>query len=155
MKELEKSIKTGISVGITIFLGRLLKIDSLFYAGIAAVICSQVDNIESIKTGRGRIYGTFIGASVGLLCYKYLPANPLILALGTCFIVYITKKYLKMSQSNIACIVFLGIMVNLQAGKTPDSYVVNRMIDTSLGVLVSIAVSHISFFKLNKNKKEG
>ncbi len=147
MKVLEKSIKTGIAVGLTIFLGKIFKIDSLFFAGIAAVICSQVDNIESIKVGIGRISGTFIGALVGVLCYKYLPTNILVLALGTMFIVFVTNKYLKIGQSNIACIVFLAIMVNLQGDKTPNFYVINRVLDTSLGVVVSVLISQFKIFK--------
>lgn len=147
MKVLEKSLKTGISVGLTILIGKILQIDSLFFAGIAAVICSQVDNIESIKVGVGRITGTFIGALVGTLCYKYLPANFIVLALGTMFIVFITNKYLKIGQSNIACIVFLAIMVNLNEDKTPNFYIINRVLDTSLGVVVSVLVSQFKVFR--------
>ncbi len=147
MKILEKSLKTGVAVSLTIFLGKLLKIDSLFFAGIAAVICSQVDNIESIKVGIGRISGTFIGALIGSLCYKYLPANFLVLGLGTMFIVFVTNKYLKIGQSNIACIVFLAIMVNLKGDKTPNFYVINRVLDTSLGVIVSVLISQLKIFR--------
>lgn len=147
MEELEKSIKTGLSLGITILIGNLLNIDSLFFAGIAAVICSQVKNIESIKVGIGRLYGTFIGASFGILFYEFFPANTLVLALGCTLIVFITQKFLKMSQSNIACVVFLAIMLNLEGKKDADYYALHRIFDTSLGVIVSIIVSHIKIFK--------
>lgn len=150
MKEIEKSIKTGLSVAITVMLGKVFKIDSLFYAGIAAVICSQVSNIDSIKVGIGRIYGTFIGALVGVVFYHYFSDNSLMLGLGCMVIMYITQKYLKMSQSNIACIVFLAVMVNID-GNEPDHYITHRIIDTSLGVLVSVAVSHLNF--IIKDKK--
>lgn len=146
MKEIEKSLKTGLSVAITVILGKLFKIDSLFYASIAAVICSQVDNIESIKVGIGRIYGTFIGALVGVVFYNYFTDSILMLGIGCMIIVFITQKYLKMSQSNIACIVFLAIMVNID-GTNPDHYIIHRITDTTLGVVVSIVVSHLKLVK--------
>jgi uncharacterized membrane protein YgaE (UPF0421/DUF939 family) len=146
MKEMEKSLKTGLSVVITVLLGKLFKIDSLFYAGIAAVICSQVDNIESIKVGIGRIYGTFIGALVGVIFYNYFADSILMLGIGCMIIVFITQKYLKMSQSNIACVVFLAIMVNID-GTNPDHYIIHRITDTTVGVIVSIIVSHLNFSK--------
>lgn len=147
MEALEKSIKTGLSLGITISLGKLLNIESLFFAGIAAVICSQVKNIESIKVGIGRLYGTFIGAAFGIVFYKFFSASTFILTLGCTSIVFISQKFLKMSQSNIACVVFLAIMLNLEGKKDADYYALHRIFDTLLGVVVSIIVSHFKIFK--------
>lgn len=144
-KELELAIKTSIAVGLSLFIGKLLKIDSLFYSSIAAAICSQIEYKSSLKQGIGRVYGTIVGAILGVSFYYYLPRNILAIGLGIFIIVFISYKYLKTSQANIAAIVFLGIMLEIQPQKTPVFYFIHRVADTSLGVVIAVFVSNISF----------
>lgn len=144
-KELELAIKTSISVGLSLLIGKVLKIDSLFYASIAAAICSQIEYKSSLKQGIGRVYGTIVGAILGVSFYYYLPRNIIAMAFGIFVIVYTSYKYLKTSQANIAAIVFLGIMLEIQPQKTPIFYFIHRVLDTSLGVVIAVFVSNISF----------
>lgn len=144
-KELELAIKMSISVGLSLIIGKLLKIDSLFYAAIAAAICSQIEYKSSLKQGIGRIYGTIVGAVLGVSFYYYLPRNILAMVFGIFIIVFISYRYLKTSQANIAAIVFLGIMLEIQPQKTPVFYFIYRVMDTSLGVIIAVFISNISF----------
>lgn len=146
-KELELAFKTSVAVGLTLLTGKLLKIDSLFYAGIAAAICSQIEYKESVKHGIGRIYGTIVGAVLGVTCYYYFPRSNLTITIGIFIIVFISYKYLKTSQANIAAIVFLGIMLEISPSKTPLFYFFNRVLDTSLGVVIAVFVSNIRLVK--------
>lgn len=144
-KELELAIKTGTAVGLSLLIGKILKIDSLFYASIAAAICSQIEYKSSLKQGIGRVYGTIVGAILGVSFYYYLPRNIIAMVFGIFIIVFISYKYLKTSQANIAAIVFLGIMLEIQPQKTPVFYFIHRVLDTSLGVVIAVFVSNISF----------
>lgn len=149
-KELELALKTSIAVGITLTLGKLLKIDSLFYAGIASAICSQIEMKESIRAGIGRIYGTIVGAILGVSCFYFFPRNIISMTIGIFIIVYTSYKYLKTAQANIASIVFLGIMLEIKPNETPIYYFFHRVLDTSLGVMIAIFVSN---FRLISNKR--
>lgn len=146
-KELELALKTSLAVGFSLITGKLLKVDSLFYTGIAAAICSQIEYRESIKHGIGRIYGTIVGASLGILCFYYLPNNFFTISLGIFIIVFVSYKYLKTAQANIASIVFLGIMLQITSSKTPILYFFHRVTDTSLGVVIAVFVSNIRLVK--------
>lgn len=146
--ETQLAIKTGLSVGLALFIGKILKIDSLFYAGIAAAICSQVEVKATMKQGLGRISGTIVGAFLGILIFYNLPHNVVVMGTGVTIIVYISYKYLKIAQANIASIVFLGILLENTHHLTPFSYFFHRVLDTSLGVVIAVFVSNI---RLTKN----
>lgn len=138
-----KAIKSGLAVGMSLFLGQLFNIESLFFAAIAAVIATQPTGKATVKIGVGRVYSTLIGALAGGFFFAYVPMNPALMGLTIALLVFTCQGFLKMSQSNIASIVFLGILVNLDPQVAPADYVLHRTIDTSLGVIVAILVSFI------------
>ena len=145
--EMELALKTGGSVALTLIIGNIIKIDSLFYASIAAAICSQVEVKATMKNGLGRINGTIVGAFLGILMFYNFPHNSIVLGIGVTVIVFISYRYLKVAQANIASIVFLGIMLENTHHLTPFLYFFHRVMDTSLGVVIAILVSNISFRK--------
>jgi uncharacterized membrane protein YgaE (UPF0421/DUF939 family) len=137
-----KYIKASLSTMITIYLGKILSIDSLFFATIAAVISSQISHIDTIIVGKKRIFGTILGAIIGMIFAYIFENNILIIGLGIYFIIYISDNVIKSSAANVACIVFLAIMLN-HGDKTPYVYALNRLIDTSFGIIITITVSMI------------
>lgn len=149
-KERELAIKVATAVGITLIVGKLLKIDSLFYAGIAAAICAQIETEKTMKAGIGRIYGTIVGAILGVICFYFFPNNIITIVIGIFIIVYVSYKYLKTAQANIAAIVFLGIMLQIKPEETPLYYFFHRVIDTSLGVVIAVLVSDFRGFVKHK-----
>lgn len=149
-KELELALKTSLSVGLTLIIGKILNLHSLFYATIAAAICSQIEYKESVRAGIGRIYGTIVGAILGISCYYIFPRNTLTITIGIFVIVFLSYKYLKTAQANIASIVFLGIMLEISNEKTPVFYFFHRIIDTSVGVIVAVIIANLRFFLSNK-----
>lgn len=146
-----RAIRTAIAVGSSIFIADKLKVDpmsdSSFYAGIAAAIATQAFFRDTLKVGIGRIYSTLIGAIAAGCVLSLLPISPIVLGLSTGLLVYVCNKFLKLSQSNIACIVLLGISVNLDADVSPVDYVIQRMVDTSVGVTCAILTSLLIFIK--------
>lgn len=146
-KEMELALKAGLSVGITLLIGKIFKIDSLFYASIAAAICSQVEYKKSFDAGLGRILGTIVGALIGCTFFYLLPKNEFFMGVGVFLIFYLTNKYIKFSQAAIGSVVFLGILLGIQPQKTPVGYFVHRVLDTSIGVVVALVISNIPFTK--------
>ncbi|AOY75356.1 hypothetical protein BJL90_05245 [Clostridium formicaceticum] len=73
-----RTIKTGIAVTVSLVISNMLRIESPFFAAIAAIIAMQPTVSDSWKTGVNRILGTVIGAIVGAIFVALSPGNPLL-----------------------------------------------------------------------------
>lgn len=140
-----KALQSGVSVFICYTLYALLNKEDSFYAIIAAVIASQTDAIESLKVGQKRIYGTFIGAVIGIVFAMIFRGNALLCGIGVSLIIYVCNKAWGSPATNVACIAFIAIMLNIRPGDTPLEYGFNRFVDTFFGVAVSVITSYILF----------
>ena len=136
-----RTLKTAISVFLCILVTRLLGIQYPFYSCIAAVISMQGSVSSSFHTGKNRMLGTFVGAVTGLVFALIAPANIFLIALGITIVISICS-HLKWNKSvSISCIVFLAIMTNLD-GKSPFVYSSGRLIETFIGIVISVAVNY-------------
>ncbi|MCD2345935.1 FUSC family protein [Clostridium guangxiense] len=137
-----RNIKTALSVFLCVLVSRLLKMEYPFYAAIAAVISMSSSVTDSYIAGRNRMFGTFVGAMIGLLFSLVLPGNILLCGVGIIIIIYICNILNWNKSISIACIVFTAIMTNLN-GRNPFSYSFNRLLDTLLGITIALAVNYI------------
>ncbi|UUV17328.1 FUSC family protein [Fusobacteria bacterium ZRK30] len=151
LENLKLSLITGISILTALSIGTLLHINSLFYACIAAVVVSQSCHKKVIQLGIKRLYGTIIGALMGLFFYHCLPHSNYIYALGVFLVVFICSNFLK-APSNMAGIVFLAISINL-GGISSSFYAFHRIIDTGVGIISTVFVTVIFTFLEDKLKK--
>lgn len=134
-------IKTGIAVALCVWIAQILKFEYPFYSAIAAVIAMQATIEDSLKAGVHRMQGTVIGALTGFLFALVLVHNPWWTGLGL-IVTLSVLKYMKWHEAmNIASIVFIAITVNL-TGK-PLDYALNRIIDTTLGIVVAYLVNRL------------
>lgn len=138
---IKAALITGISVGLAIYTGELLKVKSLFYASIAAAVVSQTSYKEVFKLGIKRVLGTIFGAFMGLVFYWFLPHNLIFFAMGVLIIVFTCSMYINIPV-NMACIVFLAVSTNLK-GAPAESYALYRVADTTVGILSALVVSYI------------
>jgi len=138
---LRLAIITSGSIFITLFIGNMIGINSLFYASIAAAVVSQTCYKEVFKLGVKRIYGTIIGAGIGILFFNTFPRSIASYAVGIFIIVYICSGILKV-PANMACIVFLAISTNLN-NISGEYYALHRVLDTSLGVVSAFGVTFV------------
>jgi uncharacterized membrane protein YgaE (UPF0421/DUF939 family) len=118
--------------------------DSPFYASIAAVICMQSSVFDSFTAGKNRMKGTFIGAVIGFLLALISPGNIILSALGVMLIIYICNIFESQKSINIACVVFIAIMVNL-GDQSPLSYSFFRLIETFIGIIVAVLVNYFVY----------
>lgn len=136
-----RTLKTAISVFICILVTRLLGIEYPFYSCIAAVISMQGSVSSSFHAGKNRMLGTFVGAVTGLVFAIIAPGNIFLIGIGIIIVISICS-HLKWNKSvGISCIVFLAIMTNLN-GKVPFVYSSSRLIETFIGIVISVAVNY-------------
>ncbi len=123
---------------------------SPFYSVIAAILSMQTDHDSSLKVGKSRVIGTIIGGIYGLVAiyivdllnidlFNYI--HYFILTIFLIPIIY-TNVHLKFTSSTyISCVVFLSITVSHGGDTYPIYFAINRVIDTIIGIVVSIIVN--------------
>lgn len=132
-----------------------------FYSAIAAVLCMQPYVSGSIKVALNRTVGTFIGGIFGMLVLLFeqscLPHDlPVlqyaVISLVIIPLIYITLLVKKSSASYITCVVFMSITVSHGADVNPYLFAVDRMVDTLIGIAVSLGVNS---FHLPRHRDRG
>lgn len=145
-----RAIKTSIAIFLCFLVGMLLGRDSMFYACIASVICMQTTSEKTFTIGVNRFIGTVVGGVVGFFTLELLQwARPVIswlyivlLPLCVLFLIYICNVFNIKNSVGICCVVFLSITAHGDR-EIPDAlvYVVNRVIDTTIGIVIAILVN--------------
>ena len=147
-----RTIKSGIAV----FLCLLLLPNEPFFACLTAVICLQDTVYNSIHMGINRGAGTIIGACFGLIflfLFRSLEIHIpnqyiakiviyLIIASGIILMIYLCNILKRPGAINITCIAFLGV-TTAHAYSDPLFYATNRIIETLLGIVISILVNKL------------
>ena len=125
----------------------------IFYSQLAVLWCIQDYVSETGKMARQRTIGTVIGAAWGLvflLVNRMLPETPDFTAevINACFVsisiilvLYTTVILKKKQASYFSCVVFLSIVVNHISDINPYIFVLNRFLDTMIGILIGVCVN--------------
>lgn len=137
-----RTIKTGIAISLAILVSTLLHRDPLF-ALLAVLIAIQPTVSDSWRAGLNRILGTFIGALIGLIFSVCIPANFIAGGLGIILLITIMNQLHWNEAINIACVVFIAVFLNLSDGQL--HYAINRLEDTTLGIIIAVAVNYLLF----------
>ena len=123
-----------------------------FYSAIAALQCIQ-QYTRSMKTvARRRVVGTFVGAAWGLLTLlialkireNTVPDELLhyLVVSGLCAMVLYSTVLLRIQEmAYFSCVVFLSITINHITDANPYIFVLNRTLDTIIGVVVADLVN--------------
>ena len=62
-----RTIKTAIAVTICVILANIFDLEYPFFMGMTAIISMDKTMTNSLKMGRNRVFGTFLGACIGIL----------------------------------------------------------------------------------------
>ncbi len=135
--------KTALAIFLCVVISNFFGI-SPFYPCIAAVISMESTVINSYKAGVNRMQGTIIGAILGLIFSTIRKGNPFLISLGTIIIITFCNKFKLKKAIVISNTVFIAIMINLSA-KTPLEYSFFRLLDTLLGIVISVLVNYLLF----------
>lgn len=135
-----RTIKTGLAVGLSLYIASLFNLKSPIFVGIGAIMTMQSSVSESFKTGKDRMLGTFVGALVGLIFSYLMPNNYLFLTIGTIIVIYIHIVFDWKSSLTLSAIVFLAIFLNNEGARL--EYATNRLLDTFIGISISVIINY-------------
>ena len=138
-----RTLKTGLAVTLSILVANALDLQYPFYAAIAAIISMDVTAINSVKMGRNRLLGTFIGAVVGTVLSYIDRGNPFLCGLGVIIATTLCNTFKLKGSVTISGVVLCAIMVLID--KSPIFYTTNRIFDTLVGVCIAVLVNCLIF----------
>lgn len=151
--------KTVLSVFICFMLDELRNNGIPFYSVIASILCIQKNTKDSFKEGKKREITTIIGAIAGVI-YLYierlLPSiqfdfiRYILLSLLLIPIIQVSRLLKQEGGTFLMCVVFLSVTVNHNLDISPLTFAINRVIDTSIGILVGISINSIPFHKIKE-----
>lgn len=157
-----RAIKTTVAVAICIVLALAFNRQDKFFASIAAIICMRKTNLETSAAGLRRLVGTLIGGIVGLLVllvtqmfsYNKELVNLLLSPLCVLLVIYICNVSGRKNSVEIGSIVVLSVLMSHSefAYTNTFMYVVNRVLDTSMGILVAMFVNKFLFKSSNASE---
>lgn len=143
--------KTGVAVLAVFFFYLFVKRpeNGLLMAMIATIVSLQDTVNKSLRIGVIRLIGTALGGLIGIgliWCTAFVGAaqHQLIIAvmnsLGVVLSISICVWWGIGEGAVIACVVFTAIFLNA-AGDSPYLYALNRMLDTVIGIVISVIVN--------------
>lgn len=146
-----RNLKTAIAATLCAFIYAFIDRNPTF-ACIAAVFAMNTDLQSSWETGGNRLWGTIIGGFVGMLFFYVFKQFPLLfpeselmselifMFIGIIVMILISQIFHVNGSIPSGSVVFYIVMLN-----TPEnqyiSYALNRMLDTGIGVIISILVN--------------
>lgn len=159
-----RAIKTAFAVFLCFLLSLLLNRSDPFFASIAAIICMQQTYNQTFYIGVHRFIGTIIGGVCGYLMLEIGQfnsifgqswTNTILAPLCILLVIYICNVFNFKASVSIAGIVLLSILSrpDMSANNTL-MYVIDRVIDTSLGIIIAMLVNRYMFPKKTKQIHE-
>ena len=160
-----RAIKTAISVFICLILALFLNRSDQLFSSMAAIICMQKTYTKSFEEGVHRLIGTLLGGVLGyiiIICTQFIEnkeiLNIFISPFCILIVIYFCNVIRRSDSVVIGCIVVLSVIMPMNLSVFDRLvYVINRVIDTSIGIIVAMLVNKYIFphqdEKLQKNVK--
>jgi len=144
-----RNIKTSLSVFVCLFLFQIVDRENSVYACVAAVICMQNTVVDSLKKGISRIIGTIVGGVTGAMVLFVstdlfsVRENMMlfIIPLGIVILIEICVAIDMKQAVVISCVVYLSILISENRDGGYVLYTVNRIIDTSVGIIIALLIN--------------
>lgn len=142
-----RNIKTSTSVFLCLLLFELFNRENALMACVAAVICMQNTIVDSFRKGTERIIGTIIGGIAGAFVLFIISTlgheNILIfiIPIGVIILIEICVSFGLKNSVVICCVVYLGLLTSRQHEGGYILYTLNRILDTSLGIVIALLVN--------------
>ena len=148
-------IKSSATVALCMviyFLRTLLPIGNgiPFYSALAALWCLQPYSYSTKKNAGQRTIGTLTGAAFGLVFIVVLRSvgltTPIVVYLLASAVIipaiYVTVITDNKNASFFSCVVFLSIALTHSFDENPYLFVLNRVLDTFIGIGIGLAVNN-------------
>jgi len=130
-----------------------------FYSALSALWCMQPYQNTTKQMAFQRTAGTFIGAFYGLVILvviKLLNINSQMIVYFTASVMLIVVLYTtvvmnKKNASFFSCVVFLSIVLTHSFDENPYIFVLNRILDTFIGIGIGVGVNEFRLPKKHNN----
>lgn len=153
----QRIIKTGIAVFLCLLIYWLRGYGGLvMQSTVAAIICIQPYRADSISTSVNRIISTFVGAGWAALFLLLMAAFKNsgigihvllaygIMSIGIMLSIYSCVLMKNPDAASLAAVVFICILGTYPDLDQPFLYMLNRIIDTVIGIVVAGLVNSVS-----------
>lgn len=145
-----RTIKTVVTVAVTVLLFEILGRGSAQLATLAAVFALQSDFDTSIKFGRNRLFGNTIGVLTALVMIRigmlpWIPesvSNVLITSLGILVIISVCNFFNMSSSIFSSAAAFLVVLMGSHGGSLMV-YGFNRVLDTLIGTSIALIINYV------------
>lgn len=135
-----RTIKTGISVYLSVIISNLLNLEYPFFVCMTAIVSMDKTAKLSLKMGKNRVFGTMCGALLGLV-FNYVDAgNPILCGIGIILLILFLNQLNMQGAIPISGIVFSAMMVHL-GDKSPILYGMHRTLDSFIGASITCLVN--------------
>lgn len=143
-------LKTVVAVFLSLLLDSWRPGGMPFYAAITAVLCVQPQAKDSLDVSVNREIATILGglAGMGFLFAERWVDLPLPQALRYALAAAALIPLISLSvwlerpkATFLTCVVFLSVVVTHNADVDPFLFPVNRVLDTTIGIAVALAVN--------------
>lgn len=138
-----RTLKTGLVVALSVIISELIGLEYPFFVVMTAIISMDKTMVNSLKMGRNRVFGTFLGACIGIGLSYLDRGNPLLCGIGIIILIQICNHLKLQGAITIGGIVMTAIMVHTD--KTPLYYGFHRTLDTLVGAAISFIVNMTVF----------
>ena len=136
---LQLSFRAATAAGLAVAIAQWLKLPFPVYALIAAVIVMDLSPSKTLLLARVRMAGTLVGAAVGALLSYWLPAGPV--AIGVSVMVTMLLTQMASPQGGARLSGYVAGIAVMSYGADPWTYAVYRVIETFIGIAMSVLVS--------------
>lgn len=141
LRNVKTAVSTILCAVVYILIGR-----NPTFACIGAVFGMDNSIKASWRTGGNRLIGTVIGGFLGMgffflkLQFLYKWVEILLLFFGIIVLIYVSQLVKAPGAIQAGAVVFYIVMLNTDATRYV-AYALNRMLDTGVGVMVSLAIN--------------
>ncbi|MCD7800555.1 MAG: aromatic acid exporter family protein [Ruminococcus sp.] len=152
----QRIVKTSIAVFLCMVVDTALSLNP-FYSVITAVLCMQKDMETSKTFSLNRIIGTLGGGFLGLITilirdYCNIPEHSVIIdyifySIAIIPLILWTVKQQHKGASFISTVVYFAIVLVHSGQENPLVYVLQRVVETIVGILLSLAVNDCPLFE--------
>lgn len=147
-----RTLKTVVAVYLCFLVDVARNSNTAFYAAIAAILCIQRTPKDSLREALNREIATIIGGIWGmaiLLIEKnvyVIPCEILRYLYLSILLIPIINFSVFIKQENgtfLMCVVFLCITVTHGSDESPLLFGFNRIVDTTVGIIIALIVNRI------------
>lgn len=152
-----RTIKTVIAVFLCFLVDFLRKSGEPFYGAIAAILCIQQNSKDSFSVAVNREIATIIGGIWGMIilfiekniyCIPHELLRYLFLSLMLIPIINFSVFIKQEKGTFLMCVVFLCITVVHGNDVNPLTFGLNRILDTTIGIVIALGINGIQMRKL-------